>query len=183
VSLFFMYFSIFTDLYSPVLTEATAGPFGAYGEDYFIINGIATALVSSLILVAPVLFLLKRWQPPFGAVTVLFTVVALMANALTAFETAITLVPAVIGGLGADVVIRLLRPAPDQPWRFRLAGLLIPVPLFVAYYAMLQVTQGGLVWEPEIVPGLVVYNALAGLVLAQLMLPQPQPGTPAPAAG
>jgi len=182
VSLFFMYFSIFTDLQSPVATEASAGPFGQYGESYFIISGIATALVSNLILVAPVLFLLKRWQPPFGAVTVLFTVVALMANALTAFETVVTLIPAVLGGLAADLVISRLRPTPEQPWRFRIAGLLLGVPLFIAYYLVIGLTQGGgLVWAPEIVPGLVVYNALAGLVLAQLMLPQPQ--TPAPAAG
>lgn len=183
VSLFFMYFSIFTDLYSPVATEEGFGSFGEFGEEYFIVNGIATALVSNLILVTPVLFLLKRWQPPFGAVTVLFTVVALMANALTAFATVITLVPAVVGGLGADLAIRLLRPSPNQPWRFRLAGLLLPLPLFTAYYATLAVTQGALVWEPEIVPGLVVYNALAGLLLAQVMLPQPQPQPSVPAAG
>lgn len=184
VSLFFMYFSIFTDIWSPVTSEANyPGSFGDFGEDYFMVSGIGAALITNLILVAPVLFLLKRWQPPFGSVTLLFTVVAVMSTALMAFETAVTIVPAVVGGLVADLLLRRLRPSPQRPAAFRLAGALLPFAVFATYYAVLGLTTDGIVWELEMVPGLVVYNMLAGLVLAQLMLPSAADPAPAAAAG
>lgn len=182
VSFFFMYFSAFTD-WSPITSAADWAAEGERGNPYpgdvwLQVMGIATGLVTNLILMAPVLYLLRRWQPPFGSVTVLFTVVAVMSNAIGAFSTMVLVIPAVVGGLAADLLIRRLRPSPDRPQAYRVLALAVPLVLWTAYY-LTQDVVGGIVWPPEIWTGMIVYNALAGLVLAQLMLPG---RTPAAAA-
>ena len=125
--------------------------------------------MTNLILLASVLYLLRRWELPFGAITVMFTVVAVLVNAITAFMYAETIVPAVVGGLLADVALRTLRPTPERPHAFRAVAALAPLALWSAYYLTLDLVAG-LVWPREITSGLVVYNALAGVALAQLVL-------------
>jgi hypothetical protein len=157
VSFFFMYFSAF----------ASDAP--AQGDDGLIV-GIAEALVTNLILVGALLFLLKRWQPPFGAVTILFGVVALLMTVIFAFTTVVTVIPALLGGLAADVLIRRLHPSVDRPAALQVVATAVPFVLWVAYYATFAV-QGRLSWVPEIYSGLVVFNSLAGFALARLQLP------------
>jgi hypothetical protein len=179
VSFFFMYFSAFTD-YSPVTSAADwGGEEGPYPGDIWLqVYGIANGLVTNLILMAPVLYLLKRWHPPFGSITVLFTVVAVMINAIVAFSAMVLVIPAVLGGLAADLLIRRLWPSPERPRAYRMLAVGVPLVLWTAYY-LTQDIVSGIAWAPEIWTGMIVYNALAGLVLAQLMLPN---RTPAAAA-
>ena len=157
VSFFFMYFSAF----------ASDAP--ARGDDA-LIGGIAEALVTNLILIAAVLFLLKRWQPPFGVFTIVFTVVAVLISGIFAFTHAVTIVPAAIGGLAADLLIQRLRPAVDRPLALQAVATAVPFVLWTAYYATFAV-RGELVWDPEVFTGLTVLNSLAGFALARLLLP------------
>jgi hypothetical protein len=159
VAFFLMEFSSFIDL-SPTYSD----------NEQIWMGGIASALLTNLIIVVPALHLLRRWRLPFGSLTVLFTFVATIVNGLFAFEYAVLILPAFVGGLGADLLAARLRPAPDQPRSWRLFGFLLPLPLWAAYYLVLQLGWG-LAWPIEITTGVPIYNALITLLLAHLLLP------------
>jgi hypothetical protein len=90
-----------------------AGVFDAWAQDIQK-NGIMAALFTSLILVAPVLLMLRRWRLPFGAATILFLAVATIIVALDNFQAWENLVGAAAAGLAADTAIARLRPSPDR---------------------------------------------------------------------
>jgi hypothetical protein len=177
ISFFFMYASAFSDM-SPVVTASDwAGSGEPYPGDYFFqYQGITTVLISNVILIAPLLYLLRRWQPPFGSATVLFTLVAVLVTALMAFETAWSIVPAAVGGLAADLLIHRLRPAPEHPAAYRMVAAAVPAILWSAYYVAMGFVAP-IAWVPELWSGTIVFASFSGFALAQLMLPttRPQP--------
>ncbi|MGH2950795.1 MAG: hypothetical protein ACRDKX_01975, partial [Solirubrobacterales bacterium] len=93
---------------------------------------------------------------------------------MMAFEFVWSILPAAIGGLAADVLIARLRPSLERPAALRLVAAGIPLALWTAYYATIGLTAP-MVWPPELWSGTVVWTALTGLGLAQLMLPTSQP--------
>jgi hypothetical protein len=152
-SFFLSYFSSFANL-APTTSAAE-------------LHGIASALITNVVLLVPTLLLLRRWRPPFGAITVLFGVTAVLTSGLTGFVTAITIVPAVIGGLAADTAVRRLRPTPAEPRTWTGFAMLVAAGVWSAYFLTLELTLG-LAWEVELAPGLVVLNSLAAFALARL---------------
>jgi hypothetical protein len=90
------------------------------------IKQIMAALVTSLILVAPVLLMLRRWRLPLGAATILFLVVATIIVALDGFRAWEQLVGAAAAGVAADVAIARLRPSAARVGAFRAVGSLMP---------------------------------------------------------
>ncbi|MPZ89910.1 MAG: hypothetical protein GEU81_18050 [Nitriliruptorales bacterium] len=71
---------------SPLVAWTRPDPAAAGLQRLLQINATAAIVLTNLILIAPVLFILRRWQPPLGGVTVMLTSVALMASAVTGFE-------------------------------------------------------------------------------------------------
>jgi hypothetical protein len=133
-------------------------------------------LAHNLLFVAPVLFLLLRWQTPPGTFTVVGGSVAL----LLATQTGLGLVglagAAVLGGAAADVAVRLLRPSPQRRWAARAVAVAAPAVYWTAYVVLL--TAGyGVTFRPEIWLGSVVWASLSGLSLALLMWPPAVPLT------
>lgn len=179
VGFFFMY-------WSPYTTWAPTRPAAAYvadaPADYVdflrysqITEGMAAALVTTLLIIAPLLLVVRRWQPPFGTATVLVTVPAVLSSALDSFTRPLLLVAAAVAGLVADALIRWLRPGPDRRAAARLVAGLSPMVLIAAWFTALNVTAG--VWYPtEIWAGTIVWAGLTGVGLAVLMLPTPPPG-------
>src|ERR687885_771958 len=74
--------------------------------------GLESILITNVILLAPVLLMLRRWRLPFGSVTFMFTVNAILMCALTAFRFTTPIVIALGVGLATDALIRALK-----PWR------------------------------------------------------------------
>jgi hypothetical protein len=97
------------------------------GDEALQVRGISDVLVTNVILLVPMLLVLRRWRPPFGAFTVLFGLVAAPTSARVAFETASAAVPAALaGGLAADALVRTLRPGPDRPGALRAVAVTVP---------------------------------------------------------
>ena len=135
---------------------------------------MATALTATLLFVGPLLLVVRRWQPPAGTATVLFTVPAVLSSALDGFSQPVLLLAAVVGGLVTDALVQWLRPGPDRRPAFRVVATVSPMVLVAAWFAALSVTQG--VWYPvEFWSGIVVWAGLTGLGLSLLMLPAPPP--------
>lgn len=159
VAFFFMYLSPFTD------APATTGD-----VEY----GVASILLTTLILMGPPLLLLLRWRVPGGTFTVLFTVVAVCLNALESFFLGWTILAAVVAGVAADVLVRWWRPSPDRPWAYRGFAAAVPAVLWLAYFAVID-AEFGVAWSLELWGGVTTMAALAGCGLALLMTPPRMP--------
>jgi hypothetical protein len=148
------------------------GVVDAWAQDIQI-KGIMAALVTSVILVAPLLLLLlRRWRLPFGAATILFLVVATIVVAQDGFRAWEQLVGAAAAGVAVDAAIARLRPAPDRVGAFRAVGSLIPMAVIGCTF-LAAVWRLRLGWPAELWTGTVFFGGLAGYVLAFLMQPTP----------
>ena len=164
VLFFFQYLSAF-------VTRTPSTPEGPGPEGLMItIVGVASVLVTNLIVVAPVLLLARRWRLPFGTVTLLAGAGAVGLTSLREFVLG-ALVPAMVaGGLAADLVVGRLRPGPDRPGAFRAAGALVPVVLWGAWMVVYALAYG-IAWPPELWAGILGMASLGGLGLSVLVLP------------
>jgi hypothetical protein len=172
VAFFFQYVSAFLSRFAtaPDAVSVVRLPGGYVTPETSRIIGILSVLVTNLILMAPMLLILRRWAPPFGSMTFLFTAVAAMMASQHQFEVAITVLAAVAGGLTADVLIARLRPAPSHPGAERLVAVIVPVVMWTAYFLVLDL-QFGVPWVSELWGGTIVLAALSGYALSLLMTP------------
>ena len=144
------------------------------------IQGIASLLLTALILVAPVLLLLRRWRLPPGAVTLLFATVGALVGAFNEYATWELSAAAAAAGIVADLLIARLRPSPERPGAFRAVAALIPAALLGLYFLAVQ-ARFGIGWAVELWSGVVVFGALGGYVLGLLMAPAAIPAGEDPA--
>lgn len=169
---FFMYWAPFnhTNATRAAMTAATQ----RHLTGFYIQNVLAGILLTTVVLLAPLLLLARRWRLPLGTATTLFTVVGIATNALSAFRSPALILAAVLAGLASDAVLALLHPATHRPRQFWGTGALIPLVTWVIYYGVLATTAGvGLaapVWT-----GSIVWAVLAGATLALLMVPPSAP--------
>jgi hypothetical protein len=141
--------------------------------------GVARILVTNLILLAPVVLALRRWQLPFGSVTFMFTIVALLMSTLTEFDLGGTILAAAVGGLVADALILWLRPSLDRPWTYRALALVTPLALWSAYFLILAVVHD-IVWPFDLWLGTIGLTGLMGALLSYLIVPPAAPELPPP---
>ncbi|MEQ4717617.1 hypothetical protein [Nonomuraea sp. B19D2] len=135
----------------------------------------AAMIITNVVLLAPVLFLQRRWRLPFGSVTVLSVVGVLMPGAQTAFRNLPILLAFVAAGLVSDLLIRWLRPSRERRaayWAF--AGL-SAFATWSLYLAVASVVAGQLPAVPELWTGAPVVAGLIGLALGALFLPNAVP--------
>jgi hypothetical protein len=168
VLFFFQYLSAFVSR-APSMPESS-GPEGLLTT----IVGVASVLVTNLIVVAPLLLLARRWRLPFGAVTLLASLGAVGLTSLREFTLG-WLVPAMLaGGLTTDLLIARLRPGPDRRWAFRVVAAVAPLLLWGAWMAAYALAYG-IGWPPELWAGVLGMASLTGLGLSVLVLPPPVP--------
>jgi hypothetical protein len=181
VAFFFQYSSLFSlDLAfsaaEPVRSSQGQAPqldgvYEGWAQDLQI-TGIMAALLTGLILAAPLLLMLRRWRLPFGAATILFLVVATIIVAVDGFAAWENLLAAAAAGVAADTAIARLRPAPDRVGAFRAVGSLIPMAVIGCTF-LAAVWRVRLGWPAELWTGTIFFGGLAGYALALLMQPAP----------
>jgi hypothetical protein len=180
VSFLFFYLSAFRD---PLATRPFGGgagslagslPLAAYAREL----GVASVLATNLLLIAPVLLLLRRWRPPFGSATLLFTTVAFCTSVTEELAFGEVVIAALVGGLVADWLIAQLAREPDRTRAHRLVATIVPLALWGPYFLVLQLRHG-VAWPAELWTGSILFASLSGFVLSLLMLPP----SPRPAAG
>ncbi|MEV0228244.1 hypothetical protein [Nonomuraea sp. NPDC050786] len=140
-----------------------------------------TMVVSNVVMLSPVLFLVRRWLLPFGSVTVMYTIMALMPGAQTAFRNLPILLSFVAAGFVSDLLIRRLRPSGERRaayWTF--AGL-SALATWSLYIGVASAIGGGLpTVVPELWTGAPVVAGLIGLALGALLLPNAVTAEPVP---
>lgn len=173
VSFFFMYWSVFTNSSPTSAVVAEAAGAGVYAEwlDYgLVVDGVASALLTTVVLVVPLLLAIRRWRVPVGTATILFTAVAVLSSALIAFGLWITIPAGVLAGVAADVAIHRTRASAARPGAVRMVAGVAPAVLVGGWFASLQLA-GGVGYLPEVWTGTVVWCALAGIGLSWLVVP------------
>jgi len=117
--------------------------------------GILGIVVTTFILMPPVLLMSRRWRPPFGSVTLLF--VGVNVFVALAFDLDMSgILPSLVAGVVADT---LLAGDLDR----RVTSFAIPFVLFATYFAVVGQDSRGLGWPPEIWGGAIFFAGLASL--------------------
>ena len=142
----------------------------AYWQDRF---GLACIILTTLFLVAPLLFMLKRWQLPVGAVTFMFGVISVEMAGMHLFENPLLTIGApVLTGVVGDVLLAVLRPSAQRTWAFRAFGIAVAVALAGFYLAAGRIVYGQFYWSPELWAGAITVAAIAGFGLSVLLVPE-----------
>jgi hypothetical protein len=143
-------------------------------------RAIGNILITTWALMAPVLLMVKRWRPPFGAVTILFSGTTVLMASMTGFFYASLLAVPLIAGLAADVMIAVWWPLPSRVVVLRAFSALVPAVLWSLYFLSTHL-QWGVVWGPALWLGVICWAAACGVGVGVLVLPSP--GRDAGAAG
>lgn len=172
ISFMFQWLSAFVD-WSPSLTLGRLPSELAHDERVLgtaEFAAVARVVVTNLVLLAPLFLALRRWRLPFGSVTAMWTIVAVMMSALTEFDLGGSVLAAFVGGLVADVLVRWLRPSPERPLPYRWIGGLVPLAFWTIYFVALGVIHD-IVWPTDLSMGTVGVTVLTGVALTFVAVP------------
>jgi hypothetical protein len=160
-------------------------------DQEFTARVMASMAVTTLILTLPLLCLARRWRPPPGAATVLYTCCGALSAAITGFTNTTIILALIVAGIGVDVLCRRLRPGPGRPAPTRTFAALAPLLTWAVLLAVAHATAGtaqagaDLIGhrDPtlELTMGAPLVQALIGLLAAgllQLDPPSPEPSPP-----
>lgn len=143
------------------------------------LEGYAAILLTTIILLGPALWLIRRWTVPFGTFAFVFGAVGALSASIETFDIGPSCLAPLLGGLVADVLYRRIRPRPERPWAVRAWAGAVPVAIWLAYFALLA-TYRSVGWSVELWAGATVMSGLVGFGLAVLATPPPLPTEVAP---
>lgn len=110
----------------------------------------------------------RRWQPPFGSMTLLFT--RAIGPLAAAHEQFLFVAVAVAGGVLADLLRAQLQPSAERRWALRAFAFLVPVVLFGVYFLALGAADG-VSWSIHLWTGAILQAGVAGLLLSYVLVP------------
>jgi len=151
-----------TKILYTVQAHASANPFLSQNL------GLASILLQTMILMGIVLLLLRRWLPPFGSLTLLFTISSALIALLN--DQYSFVLSALAAGLLADLLVWWLKPAKTRPAAFRMFALVVPIVYYSLYFLVLFLTKG-IGWSIHLWIGSIVLAGITGLLLSYLLVP------------
>ncbi|OLZ43534.1 hypothetical protein [Amycolatopsis keratiniphila] len=134
------------------------------------VAGLGSFVVTSLVIVLPLVYLLRTWRLPFGVVTVFVVAHAALASTVVdfGFTGAWSIVAAAAAGLIADTTLDIMRRSGASSRALALAtAAVIPILLWSALMLTLELTRG-LLWSAELTGGVVVVSAMVSVVITLL---------------
>jgi hypothetical protein len=169
----------FNDVRSDQAISVNGGLAG-YGDDkwpynfYSASHGMASMIVTTLILLGPTLLLLRRWRVPFGAVTLIYLGFGLLVNIMTEYRDIVLIIPLILAGASVDLLQhRLGRERSDGRVTLggiRIVGTAAAAVLWLSYYAVLALDKG-IGWEPTLWVGALMVGVMTGFGVAFLIAP------------
>lgn len=175
VGFFFMYSSGLFDFHATAEFAALFADGARFAEHPFLFEvmagfGVVARLFTTAVLMIPALVILRRWDPPRGTFTVLFTSYGAFMVVLETFRLPEMVAAAALTGVVADVLVARLAPRPDRPHAVRAFAAVVPAVLWLAHFALLAIA-GNLGWPFELWGGVVIFAAGAGYLLSLLAVP------------
>jgi hypothetical protein len=150
------------------------------GGSFFVnVMAVAMELIPAALTMGALLFFMRRWSLPFGAVSLILTVNALLMLLMRfkfASEFWLMIPAALVTGLLADVLIWRLRPSLQNVGALRIFAFVVPFVLYLLTFVALVLTnQRGLWWEIHMWLGVPFVAGAIGLGLSFLVAPPPVP--------
>lgn len=181
LSIFAAYsFIVFMHMY---LWGLTSVPSGAGYMDWLVLRGgevgreqahraaASGILFSNLIIIGAALLLLRRWKTPPGTFAFIFGANTLMMTAMQSGSWGLErVIPALLAGAVADVLVYTLEPRPERVWQWRMFAFIVPVVIWGAHFAGLALS-GGIGLNREFWAGITVMAGLCGVVLSVVAAP------------
>ena len=131
-------------------------------------------LFSNVIMIGAALLLLRRFKTPFGTFTLLYGVNTLMMSLMLDGNPAFSFtIPALMAGLIADTLVRVLEPRPERIVAWRVFAGVVPLLIWGFHFAGIAWLGGGIGLNREFWTGITVMAALSGLLLSVLVTPVP----------
>lgn len=124
------------------------------------------------ILMGLVLFTLRRWQLPFGSLTLVLTLNMLFLSFMHDHYIFIPVV--LLAGLIADVLVWKLRPSVKNPTSFYIFAFTVPIVLYLLYFLSLKLTTG-VYWTIHLWLGSTFITGIVGFLLCLLLVPPALP--------
>ncbi len=145
-------------------------------DSYFIqVTSFMLVFIPAALMMGVLLFAVRRWQLPFGAVALMFTLNALLMSLIrfsSSSPYALDIVAAFLGGLFADVLIARLRPSVENVGALRLFAFIVPFVFFLLVFAALVLSHGrGMWWEIHTWLGVPFLAGAMGVGLTFLLAP------------
>jgi hypothetical protein len=122
---------------------------------------MAGILLFSIILFGGVLLMRRRWLPPAGSLTLMFTWIALLFPLLSQYREWQLAPSLIVAGVIGDILLRALAggTGPVRNGRIRLFAALMPIALWSLYFVCVQLFKGGLGWGPTLWIGVLTTTA------------------------
>jgi hypothetical protein len=152
-----------------------------YGIDAGAFHGY---LVSTVLLLLPILLIGRRWRLPIGVPTVLVAVPALAMHAMFLSQEPVWWLPLSVtaAAAGTEIVLRVGTPfarVVGRELRWVLLGLLAP-PLVWGTMLTVAAAEVGVRWNVHIVSGLLTYSAIIGVLTVLVARNVRPPARPVP---
>ena len=142
-------------------------------------TALAGVLIPTGIVMTGILLAVRRWQLPFGSLTILLTantsLMFLMGQRYSGQHWPI-LLAALAGGLIGDGLLAALRPSPTRSGALRWFAFVVPFEYFLLFFGTLLLTAN-LWWRPHLWLGAPVLAGFVGLGLSYLLAPLPLSAT------
>ncbi|MDD9265883.1 hypothetical protein ACFPES_02440 [Paenibacillus sp. GCM10023248] len=139
-------------------------------EEDAVARAVVDFLVTTLLLVLPVMLVMRRWRLPLGTVTYFFVLEAVLMAGLDGFNHYGSIVILLISGIVGDWLFYMLSGKEADAWQYRLVFFLLPVLIWGLYFADLQLYHT-LDWSPELWGGTMFICGLASLGLSIMTAP------------
>ncbi|HKZ70842.1 MAG TPA: hypothetical protein VJ020_12220 [Anaerolineales bacterium] len=114
---------------------------------YLTAVGVAGVLIPTAFVIGAVLFIIRRWTLPIGALTLIVSGSGLLM-ALFHYHEMMTypqvLIPIAGGGLIAELAYAWLRPSAEREREMRVFSFVVPLALYAVFFTVLVLTTG--VW-------------------------------------
>ena len=131
---------------------------------------VAGALVSTVVMLAPVFLVLRWWVLPAGVFLIIWPIVNVAIAVAFTMDLATGLAFGLAGGLAGEISTAVLRPGPHRRGAGLIAASSAVVLAWTACLVAFEVTSD-ILWPPEIWAGLVVLSGLATWGIGWLTLP------------
>lgn len=151
-----------------------------YGDDkwpyyfYSASHGMASQIITTLVLLGPALLMLRRWRVPFGAFTIIFTGFGLLVNIMTEYRDIVLIIPLIVAGLAIDILQKRLAGERNDGrltlGGIRLMGPVVSLILWGVYYLVMALDKG-IGWPASLWVGALMVALLTGFGVAFLVAP------------
>jgi hypothetical protein len=169
----------FNDVRSDQTIDVNSG-LALYGDDkwpynfYSVSHGIASMVITGLIILGPTLLIMRRWRVPFGAFTIIYTGFGLWVNIMSEYRDIVLIVPLILAGITADLLQQRLGQA-RKDGRVSLGGIRVAGPtigavLWLTYWAVLALDKG-IGWPATLWVGALMVAIMTAFGVAFLIAP------------